>query len=158
MGGDCSNPPPGWPARSQKTLRLTSSHRSQQAPHQGVQDLRDQGSPSQAGKSTPLGIIHSIVAVATSSSDHKAHRITDLIQLGFYFCLRSCEYNKRTGHHRTFQFRPSWNSCSSLGTFSYLWTPQSSIYTKRLRLSSPWITRKTPSEVRPSLTSDWSPL
>ena len=32
--------------------------------------------------------------------------ISDLVQLGFYLCLRSCEYTKCTGHHRTVQFLP----------------------------------------------------
>ena len=55
MGGDCSNPPPGWPARYQKPPRLTSSHRSRQAPHQAYQNLQDRASPSQAGKRYLLG-------------------------------------------------------------------------------------------------------
>ena len=54
-GGGCSNPPLRWSARSQKILRLTSSHWSQQAPHQSAQNLWDRVSHSQAGKSHPLG-------------------------------------------------------------------------------------------------------
>ena len=53
-----------------------------------------------------MGIIHSIVAAATSSYDPKAHHIVNLVELGFYFCLRSCEYTKCTYHHQTVQFRP----------------------------------------------------
>ena len=53
--------------------------------------------------------------------------------------------------------KPSWTLCSFLGTFSYPWTNQSTISTKRLILSSPCTTRKMPSKVRPSLDSDRSP-
>ena len=54
----------------------------------------------------PLGITHSIVTTATLSSNPKTRNVSDLVQLGFYFCLRSCEYTKCIGHCRTVQFRP----------------------------------------------------
>ena len=43
--------------------------------------------PFKRGKDIPLGIVHSIVATATSSSNPKARHIADLVQLSFYFCL-----------------------------------------------------------------------
>ena len=57
-------------------------------------------------KATPLGIIHSIVSAANSASNQKIRHTADLVILGFYFCLRSCEYLKCTVHCRTVQFRP----------------------------------------------------
>ena len=57
-------------------------------------------------KATPLGIFHSIVSAVNTSSDQKTRHTSDLVVLGFYFCLRSCKYTKCTGHHRTVQFRP----------------------------------------------------
>ena len=62
--------------------------------------------PVQREKATPLGIVQSIVAKAATSSDLRAHHISDLVTIGFYFCLQSCEYTKCTGHRRTVQFRP----------------------------------------------------
>ena len=62
--------------------------------------------PIRREKSTPLGIIHSIVSAANASSNQKTQHTADLVILGFYLCLLSCEYTKCTGHHRTVQFRP----------------------------------------------------
>ena len=62
--------------------------------------------PRPTRKVHPLGIMHSIVAAAASPSDSRAHHITKLVTIGFYFCLRSCKYTTCTGHHRTVQFRP----------------------------------------------------
>ena len=55
---------------------------------------------------TPHGIVHSIVATEATSTNTKTRHFYDLVQLGFYFCLRLCEYTKCTGNFRTFQFRP----------------------------------------------------
>ena len=55
-------------------------------------------------KSTPLGIVDSIVSAANASSNQKTRHTADLVVLVFYFCLRSCEYTKCTGHLRTVQF------------------------------------------------------
>ena len=55
---------------------------------------------------TPLGIIYSIVNAVTTSSDPRVHHITDLVTIGFYFFISSCEYTKCTSHRRTVQFRP----------------------------------------------------
>ena len=52
-----------------------------------------------------MGIVHSILDAATSSSDPKAHHIANLVQLGFYLCPRFCEYTKCIGHRWTVQFR-----------------------------------------------------
>ena len=57
-------------------------------------------------KATPLGIIQSIVAAAATTSNPKTCHISDLVQLGFYFYLRSCEYTKCTGHRRIVQLQP----------------------------------------------------
>ena len=57
-------------------------------------------------KAIPLGIIHSIVATATFSSKPKTWHVSDLVQLGFYFCLWSCKNTTCTGHHRTVQVWP----------------------------------------------------
>ena len=53
-----------------------------------------------------MGIVHFVVAAATSSSDPKVYHIADLVLLGFYFYPRCCEYTKCTGHRRTVQFLP----------------------------------------------------
>ena len=45
---------------------------------------------------------------------------------------------------------------SSLGTIYSPQTPRSSSFNMSHRLSQPWTTRRMPSEMRPSLTSDWS--
>ena len=45
------------------------------------------------------------MAVGAYTSDPKVHHIANMVQLGFYFCLESCEYTKFTGRRRTFQFR-----------------------------------------------------
>ena len=62
--------------------------------------------PVRREKAIPLGIVQSIVAKAATSSDPRAHHIADLVTIGFYFCLWSCEYTKCTDHRRTVQFRP----------------------------------------------------
>ena len=72
-----------------------------------AQKLRDRGLSSQTGKSPPSpGIVHSIMSATASSSNQKTRHISDLVVLGFYFCLRSCKYTKCTGHRRTVQFHP----------------------------------------------------
>ena len=63
-------------------------------------------SPSNEKKFISLGIVHSIFAAATSSSDLRAHHISKLGTVGFYFCLRSCKYTNFTSHRWKFQFWP----------------------------------------------------
>ena len=46
------------------------------------------------------------MSAANSASDQKNRHTTYLVVLGFYFCLRPCDYTECTGHHRTVQFRP----------------------------------------------------
>ena len=65
--------------------------------------------PIKLENSVPLGIIHSIVAAEYFSSNPKTYQVADLVALGFYFCFRSCEYTKCTGHRITAQFRPLTN-------------------------------------------------
>ena len=45
------------------------------------------------------------MAAGVSASNPKPRHISDLVQLGFYFCLRSCLYTKCTGDRRTIKFR-----------------------------------------------------
>ena len=52
---------------------------------------------------------------------------------------------------------PCWNSCSSLETISSLPMPPSRVPNMPPISSSPWTTRRTPSEGRISLTSKQSP-
>ena len=51
----------------------------------------------------PLGIV--VAAARNASYITKDKCLTDLVQIGFYFCLRSCEYTKTNLHRRTTQFR-----------------------------------------------------
>ena len=46
------------------------------------------------------------MAAGASTSGPKTLHISYVVQMGFYFCLRSCEYANCTGQHRTVQFRP----------------------------------------------------
>ena len=64
----------------------------------GIEDL-----PFKQEKATLLGIIHPIVETATTTSDPKPCHVTNVVQLGFYLCLRLCQYTKCTGHRRTVQ-------------------------------------------------------
>ena len=50
--------------------------------------------PVNQKKAAPLGIVHSISASASTATDPKTCHVTDLVQLVFYFCPRSCKYNK----------------------------------------------------------------
>ena len=50
--------------------------------------------------------MHSIVAEAAIYSATRAHHISDLVTITFYFCLQSCKYTKCTGHRRTVQSWP----------------------------------------------------
>ena len=61
-------------------------------------------------KAAPLGIIHSIVAAVAIASNPKTRQVTDLVTLGFYFCLSMCEYTKSNGHRQIFQLRPHMDS------------------------------------------------
>ena len=71
-----------------------------------LKTYRIEDPPVKWEKGTPLGIIHSTVSAADTSSDHKTHNTANLIVLGFYFCLRLCEYTKGTSHHMKVLFRP----------------------------------------------------
>ena len=59
--------------------------------------------PPKREKAIPLGLVISIGGQADSSP--KAQCTADLIQIGLFFCLRSCEYTKSASHRRTTQFR-----------------------------------------------------
>ena len=43
--------------------------------------------PIKQEKAVPLGIVYSIVAAASFSSNPKIRQVADLVTLGFYFCL-----------------------------------------------------------------------
>ena len=62
--------------------------------------------PSKPENALPHGIIHSIMASAVTTYNIKTPNVSDMLQLGFYFCLRSCEYTKCTGHRQTGQLQP----------------------------------------------------
>ena len=77
----------------------------------------------------------------------------------------SWDFTSACGHTSTssapaiagqFSSDPLWNLCSSPGTSSSPPMPQPGGSSTSLRSSSPWTTRRMPSGVRPSLTSDWS--
>ena len=59
--------------------------------------------PPRREKAIPLGMVISIGEQADASP--KAQCTADLIQIGLFFCLRSCEYTKTQSHRRTTQFR-----------------------------------------------------
>ena len=56
-------------------------------------------------KSAPLGIVQSILDATSTTSNPKTCHVIELVQLGFYFCRRSCKYTKCTDHQQTVQFR-----------------------------------------------------
>ena len=93
-------PDPRKPADSQAHTRL-DKRLTRQLKTYGIEDP-----PVRREKAIPLGIVHSIVAKVDISSDTRAHQISNLITIGFYFCLSSCEYTKCTGHRWMVQFRP----------------------------------------------------
>ena len=80
-----------------------------------IYELKDP--PFRQENAIPLGIMHSIVAEAATSSNTRAHHIADLVTIGFYFCLRSCKYTKCTGHLRTVQFRTLMDIVFFVGDF-----------------------------------------
>ena len=90
---------------------------STSAPHSNSIPMGSKTPPVRREKATPLGIVHSIVAKAATSSDTRAHHIVDLVVIGFYFCLRSCEYTKCTGHRWTVQLRPFMDLVFFVGDF-----------------------------------------
>ena len=45
------------------------------------------------------------MSAANTSSDQKTRHISDLVVLGLYLCLISCNYTKCTGYCRTVKFR-----------------------------------------------------
>ena len=61
--------------------------------------------PTKREKATPLDIVQSIVAMGASISNPNTRHISDLVQLGFYFYLRSCKCTKHMGRHRKNKFR-----------------------------------------------------
>ena len=105
-GGNCGDPPPGWPPGPQKAPCRPSSHWPGQAPFLSTQNLLDQGPLIKWRKAAYLSIVQSIVSAGASAADPKSLHIVNLVQLGFYFCLSSCKYTKCAGHRRTFQLRP----------------------------------------------------
>ena len=46
----------------------------------------------------PLGITHSIISAAASSSDQTTRHIANLVVFRLYLCLRYCEYTNCTGY------------------------------------------------------------
>ena len=74
-------PDPRKPADSQALTGL-DKRLTRQLNTYGLKDP-----PVQQEKATPLRIVQSIVAEAATSSDTSSHHITDLVTIGFYFCL-----------------------------------------------------------------------
>ena len=62
--------------------------------------------PIKCEKFISLGIIQFIMTAGASASDPKTCHIANLVQLGFYFCLRSYDCTKCTGYRRTVEFLP----------------------------------------------------
>ena len=56
-------------------------------------------------KAAPLGIVQPLWLRRPPPPTPTRH-VTKLVQLGFYFCLRYCEFTKCTGHLQTVHFRP----------------------------------------------------
>ena len=54
-------------------------------------------------KASPLGIVQSIVDTAATATNPKTSHTANLVQLGFYFCLSSCEYKNYIRYHHTVQ-------------------------------------------------------
>ena len=59
--------------------------------------------PTSLQKPYPLGFV--LAASKGEISNPKNQCLADLVQIGLYFCLRSCEYTKTNSHQRTTQFR-----------------------------------------------------
>ena len=55
-------------------------------------------------KPFPLGL--AVASASNAGSGPKDWSLVDLVQIGLYFCLGSCEYTKTNSHRRTTQFRP----------------------------------------------------
>ena len=53
-------------------------------------------------KPVPIGLV--VASTRNAGSSPKDRCLADLVQIGFYFCLRSCEYTKTNSHRHTTQF------------------------------------------------------
>ena len=154
MGGDCNVPPPGWFAWPQKTSRVSSAHRAQQAPHAENQDLWDQWPPFPTRKGLPSG----------NSSLH--------LHYGSQLTRPHSPPHCRPGHiwllllptvlriHKVHQPLPDGPILALNGLRVLLWgllispgTPPLIIYAMPSKFASPSTTRRMPSVVRPSPTS-----
>ena len=62
-----------------------------------------QDPPTSRQKTVPLCLV--VAAARNAISGPKDWCLADLVQIGFYFSLRSCEYTKTNLHRRTTQFR-----------------------------------------------------
>ena len=78
-------PEPRNPPNSQANIGL-DKRLSRQLKTYGREDP-----PSKGDRATPLTIVYSIVSATVSSSNQKTRHISDMVVLGFYFCLRSCK-------------------------------------------------------------------
>ena len=59
--------------------------------------------PISQKKPVPRGV--AVADARGASSNPNDQFLADLVQIGLYFCLRSCEYTKTNSHRRTTQFR-----------------------------------------------------
>ena len=88
-------------------FRKPSGSSSHDLDHHLSRQLRTysfQDPPTSRQKPAPLGLV--VAADRNSSSIPKDRYLTALVQIGFYFCLRSREYKKN-------QFKPSYNTILS---------------------------------------------
>ena len=61
-----------------------------------------QNPPTSHQKPVPLGLV--VDVARNAGSGPKDRCLADLVQIGLYFFLRSCEYTKTNSHRRTTQF------------------------------------------------------
>ena len=61
-----------------------------------------QDPPTSRQKPVPLGLV--VDSARNVGSSSKYWCLAYLVQIGLYFCLRSCEYTKTNSHRRTTQF------------------------------------------------------
>ena len=94
------------------------------------------------------------MAAGAYTSDPKAHHITDLVQLGFYFCLRPCEYTKCTGHRQKVQFRTLLDLMFFTGDSIIPTGTPIEHFHQANQIVLILDNQKNPSEVKPSLTSN----
>ena len=60
--------------------------------------------PNTKYKAAHFGIIHAIMSESAKYTNQKTHHVDNMVQLGFYFCLRSCYYTNYTRHLCTVKF------------------------------------------------------